>query len=168
MLATLHVGGQIETTTPAELHKALTDQDARLRADLSGVKQAEFFINSGTAGMGTQLFTTSGQPPQSPTQGYVWAIMALGFELALSSQVRIYKGQPASMTAASFVPTGAGRLVTTCASFITPSAQFSKGQLTLKAADQMTFVGVTAGANFLSVWCSYIEVPAEQQGKLWL
>ena len=168
MLAQLHVGGTIETTTPKELDRALRDQDVRLRADLSGVKQSEFFVPSGYAGMGTQLYTTTGTSPQSPAAGYVWSIMSLGFELALSSQVGIYKGVPAGYTAGSYAPTGAGRLVTTCSSFITPSAQFSKGQFKLNAGDFMTFIGVTASANFLSIWCSYIEVPAEQQGKLWL
>lgn len=168
MLATLHVGGQIETTTPAELHKALTDQDARLRADVSGVKQAEFFVNSGAPGMGAVVYTSTGQPPQSPTQGFIWAIMAMGFELALASQVRVYKGAPAGIAVGALTPIGSGRLVTTCANFITPSAQFSKGQFTLKAGDQFTLVTPTASANILSIWCSYIEVPAEQQGKLWL
>jgi hypothetical protein len=168
MLATLHVGGQIETTTPKELHRALLDQDVRLRADLSGVKQGEFFLNSGYPGMGAVVYNSTGNPPQSPTAGFIWAVMSIGFELALSSQVRLYKGIPTGYTAAGFAPTGAGRLITTCASFVTPSAQFSKGQFTLKAGDTFTAITPTASANILSIWCSYIEVPAEMQGKLWL
>lgn len=167
----LQVGGHIETTTPAELHKALTDQDARLRADLSGVKHGELWLNgpaAGITGLGTQVCTFGGGPPQAPAGGYLWAIMNIGVELALASQVRIYKGQPAHYAVGGFAPDGSGRVVATMSNFITPSFQFSKGQLKMRAGEFITLIGVTAAANILNVFISYIEVPEEQQGKLWL
>lgn len=165
MLATLHVGGTIETTTPAELHKALTDQDARLRADVSGVKQGEIFIPSGVIA-GAQTFTNAnGQ--YAPAAGFVWAVMNIGLELSVSSQVRLYKGQPAFAGPGTITPSGNGRVIDTLSSFVTPSGQFSKGQFTLKGGDQWTAVMVTAG-SILSIYLAYIEVPIEQQGKLWL
>jgi hypothetical protein len=163
----LHAGGRMETVTPHELQRALQDQDARLRADLSGVKWGEMFINSGAPGMGAQTFSTQGQPPQSPSNGYVWAIMTLGLELSVASQLRVYKGNPPFGGPGTVAPAGNGHLVTTLSSFITPSGQFSKGQFVLRAGDTFTAVMVTAGA-ILSIYAAYIEVPAEQQGKLWL
>jgi hypothetical protein len=166
-LFALHVGGQIETTTPKELHQALLDQDRRLMADLSGVKWGELFIGSNAQGMSAQTYTTGEQASQSPGNGYLWAVMSIGLELSVSSQVRLYKGQPSFAGPGTVAPSGNGRLVTTMASFVTPSAQFSKGQFTLRTAEQFTVVMVTAG-SILSVYLAYIEVPAEQQGKLWL
>lgn len=161
----LHMGGHIETTTPKELHHALLDQDARLMADVAGVKWGEFFIQSQQIG-GTQTYTnTPGQ--YSPSSGYLWAVMNVGIELSVSSQVRLYKGAPQFNTAGGVTPAGNGRLINTFASFVTPSGQFSKGQFTLKGNDQWTLVMVTAG-TILSVYMSYIEVPIEKQGELWL
>ena len=161
----LSVGSHIETTTPGELDRALRDQDIRLRADVSGVKWGELFIPSGVIA-GAQSFTNA--PSQySPSAGYLWAVMDVGLELSLSSQVRIYKGVPPFAGPGSIAPSGNGRVVATLSSFVTPSGQFSKGQFTLKAGDQFTLVMTTAG-SILSVYMSYIEVPIEQQGKLWL
>jgi hypothetical protein len=161
----LNVGGHIETTTPKELHSALLDQDARLMADVAGVKWGELFIPSGVIA-GAQTF--SNQPGQySPSSGYLWAVMNVGLELSVSSQVRVYKGQPAFNAPGGITPSGNGRLITTAASFVTPSAQFSKGQFTLKGNDNWTLVMVTAG-SILSIYMAYIEVPIEKQGELWL
>lgn len=162
----LHAGGTMETVTPHELQRALQDQDARLRADLSGAKWGEIFFNSGQIG-GAQSVSTGQGASQSPASGFLWAVMTVGLELSISSQVRLYKGSPQFGGAGSLTPSGNGRLVTTMPSFITPSQQFSKGQFTLRGNDQLTAVMVTAG-SILSLYVAYIEVPAEQQGKLWL
>jgi hypothetical protein len=163
----LQMGGHIDTTTPAELDRALRDQDVRLRADVGGVKWGELFLSSGIIGAGVQLFTSSGGMPQTPGAGFLWAVMNVGVELSVASQVRLYKGAPPFSGPGTTAPVGNGRLVTTMANFITPSAQFSKGQFTLKAQDQFTLFMVTAG-SILSIYVCYIEVPIEQQGKLWL
>jgi len=162
----LSVGSHIETTTPAELERALRDQDTRLRADVSGVKWGEGFIQSGSIPAAQQFFSPpAGQ--NTPAAGYLWAVMEIGLELSASSQVRLYKGSPNFAGPGTVAPSGNGRLIATMASFVTPSAQFSKGQFTLKADDQWTVIMVTAG-TILSIYYSYIEVPIEQQGKLWL
>lgn len=162
----LHAGGRMETVTPKELRHELAAQDVRLRADLSGVKWGEMFLTSGVIG-GVQAFSSSGALSQTPGAGYIWTVMNLGLELSVSSQVRVYKGVPPFAGPGTVTPSGNGRLVDTLASFVTPSGQFSKGQFVLRAGDQFTLVMVTAG-SILSVYLSYIEVPAEQQGKLWL
>jgi hypothetical protein len=161
----LHAGGRIDTVTPRELHHELLAQDARLKADLSGVKWGEIFVPSGQIA-GAQTYTTS-LASQVPGAGFIWAIMGVGLELSASSQVRVYKRAPVFAGPGTITPSGNGRLVTTLASFVTPSSQFSKGQLTLRQGEQLTLVMVTAG-SILSVYVAYIEVPAEQQGKLWL
>ena len=167
----LHAGGHIETTTPKELHHALLDQDARLMADVAGVKWGEVFLNSAMIAPqlapSGQVFTSSGNMSQTPGAGYLWAVMNVGLELSVASQIRLYKGSPAFIGPGTFTPAGNGRLITTFANFVTPSGQFSKGQFTLKAGDQFTAVMVTAG-TILGVYWTYIEVPIEQQGKLWL
>jgi hypothetical protein len=163
----IQAGGHFDTVTPHELDHALRDQDVRLRADLSGVKWGELFINSAVIGSGVQLFTSSGAMSQTPGAGFLWAVMSVGLELSVASQVRLYKGSPAFSGPGTTAPVGNGRLVTTMSNFITPSAQLSKGQFTLKANDQFTLFMVTAG-SILSVYLAYIEVPIEQQGKLWL
>lgn len=163
----LQLGGHIDTVTPHELSAALADQDVRLRADLSGVKWGEMFLSSATIGPGVQVFSSSGTMTQSPGNGYLWAVMNMGIELSVASQVRLYKGTPAFIGPGTFTPSGNGRLVTTMANFVTPSAQLSKGQFTLKAGDTFTAVMVTAG-SILSIYLAYIEVPVEKQGELWL
>jgi hypothetical protein len=163
----LQVGGHIDTVTPHELAVALADQDVRLRADLSGVKFGELFLSSSTIGPGLQTFSSSGTMTQSPGNGFLWAVMSMGLELSVSSQVRLYKGTPQFAGPGTIAPSGNGRLITTFASFVTPSGQFSKGQFTLKSGDTFTAVMVTAG-SILSIYLAYIEVPVEKQGELWL
>lgn len=165
MLATLHVGGQIETTTPKELHRALLDQDARLRADLSGVKWAEMNLNTVQLGTPGQVYTSTGTSEQSPSAGYLWSVMTVGVELSTASQIRLYKGNP--VPSGGTAPTGRGGFVSTLPNFVTTFGQFSKGQFVLRSGDYWTMVMPTAG-NILSVYFAYIEVPSEQQGKLWL
>lgn len=168
MLQVIDFGAKVDMLTKDELAEALAE-DARLRAVVTGVKAGELWLNtSSLQGQGTVVATLGGGSPQAPAQGFVWAVMNIGLELATSSQVRVYKGVPSHYAVGAVAPDGSGRLVTTMQSFITPSAQFSKGQLTMKAADYLTLVAVTGGSNILSVFLSYIEVPAERQGELWL
>lgn len=161
----IQAGGHIETTTPAELHKALVGQDERLMADVAGVKWGELFIPSNVIN-GAQSYTNS--PSQySPSSGFLWAVMNVGLELSVGSQVRLYKGAPFFAGPGTTTPSGNGRVIATLSSFITPSGQFSKGQFTLKGNEQWTLVMVTGG-SILSIYMSYIEVPITMQGKLWL
>lgn len=165
MLTTMSIGAHIEHVTPGELTRALHDQDARLMADLSGVKWAEMNLNTVQLGTPGQVYTSTGTSEQSPSAGYLWSVMTVGVELSTASQIRLYKGNP--VPGGGTAPTGRGGFISTLPNFVTTFGQFSKGQFVLRSGEYWTMVMPTAG-NILSVYFGYIEVPAEQQGKLWL
>lgn len=160
---TLDLGRPVDMLTKSELEEALA-ADAQLRAVVAGVKTVETLFNINQIGASQFLFTT---PPGMVAPGYIWSVMNIGLELAASSQVRVYKGIPALSGSPAITPTGTGRVVDTMTSFVTPSSQFSKGQLILRGGDQLTFVSTTpASAFILSVFMVSIEIPAERIGEL--
>lgn len=156
---TLDLGRPVDMLTKSELEEALA-ADAQLRAVVAGVKSVDVFFNTNQIGAGQTIFTT---PPGMVASGYVWSVMNMGMELSASSTVRVYKGIPPSGTGA---PNGLGRMVDVMTNFITPNAQLSKGQLILRAGDQLTFFPPTGPPNILSLFITAIEIPAERIGEL--
>lgn len=168
----LDFGTTVDMLNKDELQEALAE-DARLRALVTGVKPFEVFLNSAqiTAltppGATANVITTSGGMFQAPASGYVWAVMLTGWEVSgAGTNVRLYKGSWAN---ASATANGTGRLVASNTG--TPNAAsflFSKGQLMMKAGDQLTFVCVTAAQTLLGIYYAGIEIPAERVGELLL
>jgi hypothetical protein len=164
-------GGSIETLTRPEAQQLLRAEYEVTRIEkLRGVKEGDCWINAGTIGASTLVYSTSGASPQCPANGFVWAVTNIGLEVAANGNVRLYKGVPALGTASA--PLGGGRYVTLIgtagSSGVVANQFFSKGQLTLKNGDQLTFASPTAGAFLLSIFISYIEVPAEKRGELYI
>lgn len=156
MKVTLDLSGQYDVINQRELREALAE-DARARAVLPSVKNVDVFWNLGMTG-GLTSFTT---PPGMVAAGWSWAVMAAGFELSAAGQVRIYKqAVPAAVT-------GAGRFITqVTGSTIDVAATFAKGQVMLRAGDQLGFFAFSASIN--SVFLSTIQCPAERIGELLL
>lgn len=162
MKFTLDFGQTWDLLTPGEMQSILAEQDTANRAIYAGVKTVEQFFNINQIGAAQTIYST---PAGMVPSGFVWAIMNIGMELSAASSVRVYKGIPQSGTAA---PTGLGRVAGVLTNFVTPNGQFSKGQLMLRAGDQLTFFPPTGPPNILSVFIVAIEVPAERIGELLL
>jgi hypothetical protein len=156
-LVKLDFGERIDVLNQRELRDALRE-DAELRRAVSGVKPVERWFGLAQIGAAQTVFST---PPGMVAAGYMWAVMNVGWELSAAGVARIYKGVP------SFYAAGFGRFVTQGASTTTSNAQFSKGQLMLRAEDQLT-VEQVAAVNILSVYITAIEIPAERVGELLL
>jgi hypothetical protein len=158
MLQMVDLGSPVDLLTKDELSEALAE-DARLRSTLAGVRPVEVFIPTSVIGAGVSIFSTSGQPPQAPANGYIWAVMLISTDLSASTVLNVYKGTP---TAADI----GGKPILRNAGAPEQVGTFSKGQLWLRPGDQLTFFP-TAG-NVLSVYMVVIEVPAERVGELLL
>jgi hypothetical protein len=164
-------GASIETLTRPEARQLLrSEYEITRREKLLGVKEGDCWINAGTIGASALVYSTAGASPQCPANGFVWAVMNIGIEVAASGNVRLYKGVPA--LGAANAPIGGGRYVALLGqpgnSGVVTNTTFAKGVLTLKNGDQLTFVSQTAGAFLLSIFMSYIEVPAEKRGELYI
>jgi hypothetical protein len=155
-IVTLDFGSKMDMLNKQELAEALAE-DARLRAVVAGVKPTEIFIGPGIIGTPATIFSTTGTPPQAPTNGYIWAVMAIGCDLSTGASLTVYKGTPAA------VQLGA-KLVARGGSANAQAFNFSKGQLWLRPGDQLTFI--PGAGNLLSVYLNAIEVPAERAGEL--
>jgi hypothetical protein len=153
---TLDFGQTWDILTKHELSEALSE-DARLRAIVAGVKPVEMWIGTGQIGAVAPIFSTTGTPPQAPTNGYIWAVMSLGLEQAPAAVLNVYKGAPA------VVGTG-GKPIARGGSANVQAFNFSKGQLWLRPGDQLTFI--PGSGNILSLFLTAIEVPAERVGEL--
>jgi len=171
------LGESFETLTKPEMAAVLAaEADRQMMVQLRGVKDGDIFLNlmqiqqvanqANTQTASVNVLSLPGVPPYSPTAGFVWAVMTVGWELSAASNVRIYKGAPPGL---SNTLAGIGRLM--FGNTGTPSAaaqQFSKGQAMMKSGDQLTFVTVTPAAFFLSLYVAYIQCPAERVGELLL
>ena len=158
----LDFGATIDILNHGELREAL-NEDRALRRVLTGVKSAEYFAPTSVIGAATTFFTT---PAAMVGAGLMWAVMNVGAELSTAQTFRLYKGIPPGP--AGGVPvtgTGMARAAGTSASGQVPNLTFSKGQLTLRAGEQLTLIAAGA-ANVLSVFITAISVPAERFGEL--
>ena len=158
-VVTLDFGSKVDMLNKDELREALIE-DARERAKITGVKQFRMWLNGGTVGMGGLNFTTTGNPPQGPAQGYIWMVMNLGIELSAAAALKIYlnSGLAAAGSNRLIASVGTGSAV--------PTFPFSKGQFPLFAGDTVTFV---VGSNAIeSIFMTGIEIPAERIGELLL
>lgn len=158
----LELGSKVDLLTKEEVSEALAE-DAAIRAAITGVKTVDQFWNLGGIGApGSNNFAT---PVNMVASGLVWAVLNIGFELSAAAVVRVYKGTATWATPGT--PIGAGRLVGTAASLITPSVQFAKGQCMLRGGDQLSFV-VPGAPLLLSAFLTATEIPAERVGELLL
>lgn len=156
----LDFGTEVDLLNKSELAEALAE-DARLRQIVAGIKPVTYWANSGVTGGASQLYTT---PQSLVASGRVWAVMNVGLELAVASQVRMYLNGDNLPAGA---PAGKGRAVNLItSSAVLGSAQFSKGQLMLNAGETLTFFANTASAFILSVFIMAISCPAERVGEL--
>jgi hypothetical protein len=161
-LTTIDFGSQVDFLNKDELRAALAE-DAALRRIVTGVKIEEFSAFSQqtqVAGAAVPYYTT---PVNMVGGGLMWAVMTCGLEISASQASRVYKGIPAGPTPT--IQTGTGRVVQQTAASTTPSFAFSKGQCTLRAGEQLTFV-VSGAGNILSVYIAAISCPAERFAEL--
>ena len=159
-IVTLDFGQQVDILNKRELQDALRE-DAMLRRAITGVKIEEFFSNQGLGPNSTVPYFIT--PPNMVGAGLMWAVMNAGLELTSNVVSRVYKMVPPGPTPT--VTTGAGRCVQVAGSSATPNFAFSKGQLTLRAGEQLTFMASGAG-NISSVFIAAISIPAERFAEL--
>lgn len=154
-LTTLDFGTQVDLLNDGELREALAE-DRRLRAEIRGIRNPEFFVPTGTIGAGNTTYTT---PVSMVSGGEMWAVMNIGCEQASSAAFRVYKGVPPG------VASGFGRFFGQAPNAsTTPQLTYSKGQFPLRAGDQLTII--SASTALLSVLIVAIAVPAERYGEL--
>jgi hypothetical protein len=170
-LVTFRPGESFENLTRPELEQSLRAQYEMTREEkLRGVKDGDCNINVGVIGASQLVYSTPGTSPYGPAAGFVWAVMNIGIEVAANGNVRLYKQVPALGTGSA--PTGSGRYIgligTPGSSGIVANLTMPKGMCTLKNGDQLTLVSPTAGAFLLSIFISYIQVPAEKRGELYI
>lgn len=159
----LDFGESIDMLDRRELREEL-DRDRDLRSILSGIRQEEVFFNTNQVGAAATFSTPVGMV----AAGRKWAIMNVSCETAASTALRLWKGVPPGNPAGVGGPpaagTGFGRSVASGTSNSQPNQQFSKGQFSLAAGDQLTII--LGSSTLLSVFITAISAPAERFGEL--
>ena len=154
----LDFGETIDMLNARELREELAT-DRELRSVLTGIRYEEAFFNTNQIGAAAATFST---PVGMVAAGRMWAIMNVSAEVAASTALRIWKGVPPGNPPAA--GTGLGRSVSSGTSNSQPNLQFSKGQFSLRAGDQMTII--LGSSTLLSVFITAISAPAERFGEL--